>query len=325
MPSPALIVGGVIIAVGAGFAFKQFVYDPYLSHRLHEFMEDLHEQREQRHRQLVEPHLALPGRGKSASGDSFSEKRRASVDGNNAGLATGTEMREVTSSASLRRRGAPFQRNDSDVEMAVIGDTFPLAGFEKVSTRHMRYFRLNLDLVLTYSLKQQANSAPRQQVETTARQVEVLPVMPTPPATRSTPTTSPRPAPSSPRSPFSDIHALSEISFDIRSSSDPFEDYQLSPPAMQSPPMVAAAPFSPFVLPQSPPNMTDPFVDVQARAQSPFVEVARSERPASPWSELSAHSGATAGQQLHLRLSRTDSDSEKEGSESGSEGSWEHA
>ncbi|CAE6504785.1 unnamed protein product [Rhizoctonia solani] len=302
MPSPALIVGGVIIAVGAGFAFKQFVYDPYLSHRLHEFMEDLHEQREQRHRQLVEPHLASPSRGKSASGDSFSEKRRASVDGNNAGLATGTEMREVSSSASLRRRGTPFQQNDSDVEMAVIGDTFPLAGFDK-----------------------QANSAPRQQVESTARQVEIPPVMPTPPATRSTPTTSPRPAPTSPRSPFSDIHALSEISFDIRSSSDPFEDYQLSPPAMQSPPMVAAAPFSPFVLPQSPPNMTDPFVDVQARAQSPFVEVARSERPASPWSELSAHSGVTAGQQLHLRLSRTDSDSEKEGSESGSEGSWEHA
>ncbi|CAE6474954.1 unnamed protein product [Rhizoctonia solani] len=277
MPSPALIVGGVIIAVGAGFAFKQFVYDPYLSHRLHEFMEDLHKQREQRHRQPVEPHRASPSRGTSASVDSFSEKRRAS----DAGLATGTEMREVSSLNSLRRRGAPFQRNDS-VEMAVIGDTFPLASFN-----------------------QQETSAYRQQAEMTARQEQLPPVMPTPPATRSTPTTSPRPAPTSPRSPFSDIHALSEISFDIHSSSDPFEDYQLSPPAMQSPPTApAAALFSPFVLPRSPPNVTDPFVDVQPRAQSPFVEVARSERPASPWSELSAHSGATTGQQLHLRLSR---------------------
>ncbi|CAE6481992.1 unnamed protein product [Rhizoctonia solani] len=303
MPSPALIVGGVIIAVGAGFAFKQFVYDPYLAHRIHDFMEDLHEQREQRHRQPVEPHLASPSRGKSASVDSFSEKRRASDDGNNAGSTTGTEMREVSSSASLRRRGTPFQRNDSEVEMAVIGDTFPLTNFDK-----------------------QATSAYRQQAASTARQEQFPPVMPTPPATRSTPTNSPRPAPASPRSPFSDIHALSEISFDIHSSSDPFEDYQLSPPAMQSPPTApAATPFSPFVLPQSPPNVTDPFVDVQPRAQSPFVEVARSERPASPWSELSAHSGATTGQQLHLRLSRTDSDSEKEGSESGSEGSWEHA
>ncbi|KAF8709639.1 hypothetical protein RHS03_02579, partial [Rhizoctonia solani] len=303
MPSPALIVGGVIIAVGAGFAFKQFVYDPYLSHRLHEFMEDLHEQRNQRHRQPVEPHLASPRRGKSTSVDSFSEKRRASHDAGDAGLSTGTEMREVSSSASLRRRGPPFQRNSSDVEMAVIGDTFPLATFDK-----------------------QVSSAPRQQAEITVRQEELPSIMPTPPATRSTPTTSPRPAPASPRSPFSDMHALSEISFDAHSSSDPFEDYQLSPPAMLSPPIVpATAPFSPFVLPQSPPNMTDAFVDVQARAQSPFVEVARSERPTSPWSELSAHSGETAGQQLHLRLSRTDSDSEKEGSESGSEGSWEHA
>ncbi|CUA67851.1 hypothetical protein RSOLAG22IIIB_03282 [Rhizoctonia solani] len=306
MPSPALIVGGVIIAVGAGFAFKQFVYDPYLAHRFHEFMEDFHEQREQRHRRPAEPHLASPSRGKSASVGPFSEKRRASDDGNDAGLATGTEMREVSSSNSLRRRGGPFQRNGSEVEMAVIGDTFPLTNFDK-----------------------QATSAYRQQTETTARQEQLPPVMPTPPATRSTPTTSPRPAPTSPRSPFSDIHALSEISFDIHSSSDPFEDYQLSPPAMQSPPIApAAAPFSPFVLPQSPPNMTDTFVNVQPRAQSPFVEVARSERPASPWSELSAHSGATTGQQqqqLHLRLSRTDSDSEKEGSESGSEGSWEHA
>ncbi|CAE7144020.1 unnamed protein product [Rhizoctonia solani] len=303
MPSPALIVGGVIIAVGAGFAFKQFVYDPYLAHRLHEFMEDLHDQRQQRHHQLVEPHLASPSRGKSASVDSFGEKRRASEDGNDAGLATGTEMREVSSSTSLRRRGAPFQRNDSEVEMAVIGDTFPLTNFDK-----------------------QATSAPQNQVETTARREQFPPAMPTPPATRSTPITPPRPAPASPRSPFSDIHALSEISFDAHSSSDPFEDYQLSPPVMLSPPVApAAAPFSPFVLPQSPPNVTEPFVDVQPRAQSPFVEVARSERPTSPWSELSAHSGATAGQQLHLRLSRTDSDSEKEGSESGSEGSWEHA
>ncbi|CAE6450397.1 unnamed protein product [Rhizoctonia solani] len=301
MPSPALIVGGVIIAVGAGFAFKQFVYDPYLSHHLHEFLEDLHEQRNQRYRQPVEPHLASPSRGKSVSGDSFSEKRRASGDGNDGGLATGTEMREVSSSASLRRRAAPFQRNDSDVEMAVIGDTSPLANFDK------------------------ATLVPRQEQEITARQEQVPPAMPTPPPTRRTPTTSPRPAPGSPRSPFSDMHALSDVSFDIHSSSDPFEDYQLSPPVMLSPPMApAAAPFSPFVLPQSPPNMSDPFVDVQARAQSPFVEIARSERPASPWSELSAHSAATTGQQLHLRLSRTDSDSEKEGSESGSEGSWEH-
>ncbi|KAG8758413.1 hypothetical protein FRC11_003730, partial [Ceratobasidium sp. 423] len=170
-----------------------------------------------------------------------------------------------------------------------------------------------------------ATSAPRQEQETTARQEQVPPAMPTPPPTRSTPTTPPRPGPTSPRSPFSDMHALSDVSFDVHSSSDPFEDYQLSPPAMHSPPTAhAAAPFSPFVLPQSPPNVTDPFVDVQARAQSPFVEITRSERPASPWSELSIHSTATAGQQLHLRLSRTDSDSEKEGSESGSEGSWEH-
>ncbi|CAE6422064.1 unnamed protein product [Rhizoctonia solani] len=302
MPSPALIVGGVIIAVGAGFAFKQFVYDPYLSHRLHEFIEDLHEQRSQRHRRLAEPYLASPHRGKSASGDSFSEKRHASYDAGDAGLTTGTELREVTST-SLRRRGAPFQRNDSDMEMAAIGDTSPLTSFDK-----------------------QASSAPRQQAETTARQEQTPPVIPTPPATRSTPTTSPRPAPVSPRSPFSDMHALSEISFDAHSSSDPFEDYQLSPPAMLSPPIApATAPFSPFVLPQSPPNVADAFLDAQARAQSPFVEVARSERPTSPWSELSAHSGATTGQQLHLRLSRTDSDSEKEGSESGSEGSWEHA
>ncbi|KAJ1309273.1 hypothetical protein OPQ81_004935 [Rhizoctonia solani] len=302
MPSPALIVGGVIIAVGAGFAFKQFVYDPYISHKLHEFMEDFHEQREQRHRQLVEPHLASPSRGKSISVDSFNEKRRASDDRNDLGLATGTEMREVSASTSLRRRGAPFQQSDSDVEMAVIRDAHPLANFDK-----------------------QPTLATPQQAETTARHQQSPSVIPTPIETRSTPTTSPRPAPTSPRSPFSEIHALSEISFDIHSSSDPFDDYQLSPPAMQSPPLATAAtPFSPFVLPQSPPNMTDPFMEVQARAQSPFVEVARSERPASPWSELSAHSGATAGQQLHLRLSRTDSDSEKEGSQSGSEGSWEH-
>lgn len=139
--------------------------------------------------------------------------------------------------------------------------------------------------------------------------------MPTPPAT------------TSPRSPFSDIRALSEISFDTSSSTDPLE-YQfsppvevhatfsptatartLSPPALFSPP---ASTFSPFVLPHSPPS--DPFVDVPAPSQ----------RPTSPWSELSAHSGATAGQ-LHLRLSRTDSDSEQDRrSDSGSDGSWEH-
>lgn len=91
---------------------------------------------------------------------------------------------------------------------------------------------------------------------------------------------------------------------------------------MRPPPTTATT--APFALPQSPPTTADPFVDVPARVQSPFVEVHEPERPASPWSELSMHS-ATTGQQLHLRLSRTDSDSEKEGSESGSDGSWERA
>lgn len=303
MPSPVLIVGGVIIAVGAGFAFKQFVYDPYLAPQLQDFIAELHEQRDQRHRQLVEPHLDFPPRrGKSASVDSFNEKRRPNEDGlNDAGTSTGTEMREVPA-GTLRHRGAPFERNQSEVEMGAIGDSFPLTTFDS------------------------PGSTSQQHAGLAARQPSIAgqPPMPSPPVTRSTPTNSPRQAPATPRSPFSDLHALSEISFSAHSSSDPFEDYQRLPPSMQSPP--AAAAFSPFVLPQSPPNIADPFVDVPARVQSPYVEIPRSERPVSPWTELSVHSeaGATSGQQLHHRLSRTDTDSEKDGSESGSDGSWEH-
>ncbi|QRV88180.1 transmembrane protein [Ceratobasidium sp. AG-Ba] len=304
MPSPALIVGGVIIAVGAGFAFKQFVYDPYLAERVHELLDEFHDRRANRHGQLVEPHSASPGpRGKRSPTDFMSEKRASiGYDAMGGGSSTGTEMREVTSvSSALRRRAAPFQRNSSELEMGVIGQSFPPTGIDSVAP--------------TWQSPPLSDAARQETLTADVRSSTPVQPIPTPPAT------------ASPRSPFSDLRALSEISFDAPSSSDPL-DYQfsppvevhatfsptaptrtLSPPALFSPP---ASVFSPFVLPNSPPS--DPFVDVPAPSQ----------RPTSPWSELSAHSGATAGQ-LHLRLSRTDSDSEQDRrSDSGSDGSWEH-
>jgi len=314
MPSPVLIIGGVVIAVGAGFAFKQFVYDPYLSEKVHLWVEDFAEQRRMRGRRLADPHEASPSsRGNSSPRSSFDEKRslsRGSVA--NAGISTGTEMRPVPFiSTSLRHRGAPsHQHNNSELEMATMGELSPLDSLDTPTAAwQSEAARL-----------QNPFSAPAANTG-----------LPTPPATQATPITSPR-------SPFSGLRALSEISFGAPSSSDPFEEYQnFSPPpaAALSPPAVTGpALFSPFVVPNAPPP--DPFVDVPSPAdarspppdiRSPFVDVPRtiSERPTSPWSELSAHSAATAGQgQLHLRLSRTDTDSEKEGSEAGSDGSWEH-
>ncbi|KAF8602610.1 hypothetical protein BDV93DRAFT_523977 [Ceratobasidium sp. AG-I] len=318
MPSPVLIIGGVVIAVGAGFAFKQFVYDPYLSEKVHLWVEDFAEQRRMRGRQLVDPHEASPSpRGNPPRRSSFDEKRGFSGGSvANAGISTGTEMRQVPFvSTSLRHRGAPFQHqhSNSEHEMATMGmgELSPLDSLDTpIAAWH--------------------SEAARPQIPFSAPVAN--PGIPTPPPTHTSPITSPR-------SPFSDLRALSEVSFGAPSSSDPFEEYQnFSPPpaAALSPPMsTGPAPFSPFVVPHAPPT-PDPFVDVPAPSdarspppgvRSPFVDVPStiSERPTSPWSELSAASGATAGQgQLHLRLSRTDTDSEKEGSEAGSDGSWEH-
>lgn len=265
-----------------------------------------------RGRRLVDPHEAsTTPRGNPSRSSSFNERR--SLSGGsiaNAGISTGTEMRQVPFvSTSLRHRGAPFQHqhSNSELEMDTMGELSPLD--TPTVARHSEAARSQLPF-----------SAP-----------VANPGLPTPPPTHATPVTSPR-------SPFSDLRALSEVSFDAPSSSDPFEEYQhFSPPpaaALSPPASTAQAPFSPFVVPHAPAT-PDPFVDVpvptDARSpppdiRSPFVDVPRtvSERPTSPWSELSAHSGATAGQgQLHLRLSRTDTDSE-EGSEAGSDGSWEH-
>ncbi|KAG9125727.1 hypothetical protein FRC07_006441 [Ceratobasidium sp. 392] len=294
MPSPVFIVGGVIIAVGAGIAFKQFVYDPYLSDQVHLWIEDFSQRRANRHVRLEEPHLASPTpRGKRSPADFMDEKLGPINDSsfNGAGLSTGREMREVSSvSNALRRRGVPFQRNNSELEMGVMGQSFPLTGLDSVAP--------------TWQSPQMSDAA-RELIMPAGVQSPPPPALQSPPAI------------TSPRSPFSDIRALSEISFEAPSSSDAL-DYQFSPPteinALSPPAPAAAAPFSPFVLPHSPPNISaDPFVDVPA-----------SQRPTSPWSEVSAHSGTTAGQ-LHLRLSRTDSDSEQDRrSDSGSDGSWEH-
>ncbi|KAG9100848.1 hypothetical protein FRC06_003623 [Ceratobasidium sp. 370] len=295
MPSPVLIVGGVIIAVGAGIAFKQFVYDPYLSDQVNIWVEDFAQRRANRHARLEEPHPASPTpRGKRSPTDFMNEKLGSIEDDvAGAGSSTGAEMRGLSSiSSALRHRGGHFQHNNSEHEMGVMGHSFPLAGRDSV-----------------------APTWQSPQISDAARELTIPAAVRSPPPS---PAISPPPAVTSPRSPFSDLRALSEISFDAPSSSDLLE-YQFSPPTeinAHSPPVPpAAAPFSPFVLPHSPPNISaDPFVDVPAPAQ----------RPTSPWSEVSAHSGVTAGQ-LHLRLSRTDSDSEQDRrSDSGSDGSWEH-
>ncbi|KAG8774469.1 hypothetical protein FRC12_001964 [Ceratobasidium sp. 428] len=299
MPSPVLIVGGVIIAVGAGIAFKQFVYDPYLSERVHDWVEDFSQRRANRYARLVEPHIDSPTpRGKRSPTDFMNEKL-GPIEGSEirgAGSSTGTEMRQVSSvSNALRHRGAPFQRNNSELEMGVMGQSFSLAGIDSVAP--------------TWQSPQISDAVRELTVPAGVRS----PPPPPPPAAVQSP-----PPVTSPRSPFSDIRALSEISFEAPSSSDPLE-YQFSPPTeirALSPPAPSAAVFSPFVLPNSPPSISaDPFVDVPAAA---------AQRPTSPWSEVSAHSAATAGQ-LHLRLSRTDSDSEQDRrSDSGSDASWEH-
>ncbi|KAG8739228.1 hypothetical protein FRC10_005859 [Ceratobasidium sp. 414] len=294
MPSPVLIVGGVIIAVGAGFAFKQFVYDPYLSDQVNILVEAIAQRRANRHVQLEEPHLAPPTpRGNRSPTDLMNEKLGTiENDVVGAGSSSGAEMRGLSSvSSALRRRGAPFQRNNSELEMGAIGHSFPLTSRDSVAPTWQ---------------SPQISDAARELTVPDVRSPPPPPTMPTPPAV------------TSPRSPFSDLRALSEISFDAPSSSDMLE-YQFSPPteihALSPPVPPAAALFSPFVLPHSPPSISaDPFVDVPAPAQ----------RPTSPWSELSAHSAVTTGQ-LHLRLSRTDSDSEQDRrSDSGSDGSWEH-
>ncbi|KAG9073579.1 hypothetical protein FS749_014964 [Ceratobasidium sp. UAMH 11750] len=295
MSPPVLIVGGVIIAVGAGFAFKQFVYDPYLSDRVNTWVEDFAQRRANQHVRLEEPHLASPTpRGKGSPTDLMNEKL-SPIDDEvpGVGSSTGAGMREFSSVSSvLRHRGAPFQRNNYELEMGVMGHSFPLVGRDSVAP--------------AWQSPQISDAARELTIPADVRSPPPPPTVPTPPIV------------TSPRSPFSDLRALSEISFDAPSSSDLLE-YQFSPPteihALSPPAPPAAALFSPFVLPHSPPNISaDPFVDVPAPAQ----------RPTSPWSEVSAHSGVTAGQ-LHLRLSRTDTDSEQDRrSDSGSDGSWEH-
>lgn len=141
------------------------MYDPYLSEKVHLWVEDFAEQRRMRGRRLADPYEASPSpRGNSSPRSSFDEKRslsRGSVA--NAGISTGTEMRPVPFiSTSLRHRGAPsHQHNNSvrspfpqpysvvpsltprvyflqELEMATMGELSPLDSLDTVSTSHTR-------------------------------------------------------------------------------------------------------------------------------------------------------------------------------------------